>query len=61
MEVKVHLYTQSEPVVRNNVRNTYQKGDLYCVMMNDGKTAYKFPLQHIFRITEIYDDNSWGK
>ncbi|TSC99771.1 MAG: hypothetical protein Greene101415_1089, partial [Parcubacteria group bacterium Greene1014_15] len=47
MQVKVHLYTQSEPVIRDNVRNTYQKGDLYCVMMSDGKTVYKFPLQHI--------------
>ena len=53
MEVRVHLYTQSEPVVMTDVRNAYQKGDLYCVMTNDGKTVYKFPLQHIFRIKEI--------
>jgi hypothetical protein len=53
MEVRVHLYTQSEPIVIANVRNTYQKGDLYCVMLNDDKTVYKFPLQHIFRITEL--------
>ncbi|MBI2064032.1 MAG: hypothetical protein HYT65_03525 [Candidatus Yanofskybacteria bacterium] len=53
MEVRVHLYTQSEPVVMTDVRNAYQKGDLYCVMLNDGKTVYKFPLQHIFRIKEI--------
>lgn len=61
MQVKVHLYSQSEPVVRDNVRNTYQKGDLYCIMMNDGKTVYKFPLQHIFRITEIYDTEGYGQ
>ena len=53
MEVRVHLYTQSEPVVMADVRNAYQKGDLYCVMLNDGKTVYKFPIQHIFRITEL--------
>ena len=53
MEVKVHLYTQSEPVIMTDVRNTYQKGDLYCVMLNDGKTVYKFPIQHIFRIKEV--------
>jgi len=52
MRVYVHLYTQSEPVVIENVRNCYQKGDLYCVMQND-LTVSKFPLQHIFRIKEI--------
>lgn len=52
-KVLVHLYTQSSPVVIEGVHNTYQKGDLYCVMLNDGKTVYKFPVQHIFRITEV--------
>ena len=61
MRVAVHLYSQSEPVSRDDVRNTYQKGDLFCVMMNDGKTVFKFPLQHIFRITEVYDDESCGQ
>jgi len=51
-EVHVHLYSQSNPVVIKDVRNAYQKGDLYCVMQSDG-TTYKFPLQHIFRIKEI--------
>lgn len=51
MEVLVHLYSQSSPVVIKNVSNTYQKGDLYCVLIKEG-TVYKFPLQHIFRITE---------
>ncbi|MBI5004872.1 MAG: hypothetical protein HZC04_01655 [Candidatus Lloydbacteria bacterium] len=51
MEVIVHLYTQSKPIVMTDVRNTYQKGDLYCVMLNNG-TVEKFPIQHIFRITE---------
>ncbi len=53
MEVQVHLYTQSKPVVMIDVRNAYQKGDLYCIMLNDGMTVYKFPLQHIFRIKEV--------
>lgn len=53
MIVEVHLYTQSEPVVIIDVRNAYQKGDLYCAMLNDGKTVYKFPLLHIFRIKEV--------
>ena len=41
MEVRVHLYTQSEPVVMTDVRNAYQKGDLYRVMLNDGKRKLK--------------------
>lgn len=49
--VIVHLYTQSQPIVIEGSRNTYQKGDLFCVLMPDG-VAYKFPLQHIFRITD---------
>lgn len=51
--VRVHLYSQSEPVEIKNVLNTYQKGDLFCVFLTDKVTVYKFPLQHIFRITEI--------
>jgi len=51
--VKVHLYSQSEPVEIKNVLNTYQKGDLFCVFLIDKITVYKFPVQHIFRITEV--------
>ena len=53
MEVRVHLFTQSKPIVISGVRNAYQKGDCYCVMLDDRTTVHKFPLQHIFRITEI--------
>ncbi len=52
MKVYVHLYSQSQPVVLKKVRNAYQKGDLYCVMMKCGAVK-KFPLCHIFQITEI--------
>jgi hypothetical protein len=58
MTVEVHLYTQAQPMIIHNVRNTYQKGDLYCVMLLDGPQVgqangvYKFPLQHIFRVKE---------
>lgn len=50
--VEVHLYSQSAPIVISNVRNTYTKDGLYCVNKDDGKIVYKFPTQHIFRITE---------
>lgn len=49
--VLVHLYSQSEPVQVKEVTNTYQKGDLFCVLKKD-KTVDKFPLQHVFRIRE---------
>jgi hypothetical protein len=49
--VAVHLLHQSEPVVRENVRNTYQKGDLYCLMLADGSVE-KYPLIHLFRAVE---------
>lgn len=51
MIVKIHLYTQAQPIRYEGVINTYQKGDLYVVMISP-ETVYKFPLQHIFRITE---------
>jgi len=53
MKVEVHLYTQSQPVVIENVRNAYTKGPLYCVWVIDGP-CYKFPIEHIFRIKEVY-------
>lgn len=51
MTIEVHLYSQSQAVKLEKVHNTYQKGTLYCVMLEDG-TVYKFPLEHIFRIKE---------
>ena len=54
MLVKVHLLHQSKPVEIDNVRNTYQKGDFFCVMI-DGESVQKFPIQHIFRVVE-----EWG-
>jgi hypothetical protein len=52
MTVEVHLYTQSNAVKIADVRNTYTEDGLYCAMLNDQVTVYKFPYQHIFRIKE---------
>ena len=49
--VDVHLLHQSSAARYENVRNTYQKGSLFCVMLDDG-TVHKFPINHIFRVTE---------
>lgn len=54
MIVRVHLYSQSQPVEISSVRNTYTKDGLYCVMTTEADNlVYKFPLQHVFRITEF--------
>ncbi len=52
MRVEIHLKLQSQPMVCENVRNAYQKGNLYCVMYED-KTVDKFPIEDIFRIREV--------
>lgn len=51
-QVTVHLYTQSEPVLIEDVRNTYTKGPLFCVLRHNG-IVDKFPTEHIFRIREV--------
>lgn len=51
VKVSVHLLSQSKPVELTDVRNCYQKGDLYCVML-DGGEVHKFPIAHIFRVIE---------
>lgn len=51
MIVTVHLYPQSQPILITEVVNTYQKGDLFCVLTVDSRVQ-KFPMQHVFRITE---------
>ncbi len=52
MKVEVHLLHQSQAIVIEQVRNTYQKGDLFCVMLETG-IVYKFPVVHIFRVKEL--------
>lgn len=49
--VDVHLLHQSSPVSRDNVINTYTKDGLFCVLLDDF-TVEKYPLLHIFRVTE---------
>jgi hypothetical protein len=51
MICEVHLLHQSQPIVFEAVRNTYQKGDFFCVLELDG-TVSKFPIVHIFRVKE---------
>ena len=50
MEVQVSLLTTSQPIVHQNVVNTYTKDGMYCV--NTGLLVYKYPVDHIFRVME---------
>ena len=51
MKVQVHLYSQSQPIDCKDVRNTYIKDTLFCIMYENG-TVDKFPVDKIFRIRE---------
>lgn len=50
--VEVWMY-QTSVALKFEAFSTYQKGDLFCIYCTDGKVR-KFPLQHIFKITEDY-------
>jgi chaperone required for assembly of F1-ATPase len=52
MRVEIHLLSQSQPIVREGVRNAYVKDGVYCVLL-DGKVE-KYPLTNIFRVVEPY-------
>jgi len=51
--VSVQLTESSQPIVHENVINTYQKGTLWCVYTED-ETVYKYPIANIWRIVEGY-------
>ncbi len=50
--VRVRLEKTSQELIYENVWNTYQKGDLYCICNHD--TVVKIPIDHIFDIRETY-------
>ena len=51
--VTVQLRESSQPVIYENVLNTYQKGDLFVIYTEDGK-SYKHPINTIWRVVEEY-------
>jgi len=53
MKVKIHLKDQSKPIEFENVRNTYTKDGMFCVMIDNGNTVDKFPTLNIHRVTEF--------
>lgn len=51
--IKVHMLSQSRPVVHSDVINSYTKDGMYCVLSGGG-AVLKYPLCNIFRVTEDY-------
>ena len=54
--VQVHLLSQSQPIKRDNVVNTYTKDGLFCLYITKDGESYveKYPLVNIFQIKEKY-------
>lgn len=52
MTVIIRLQTASEPLYYHKVENTYTKGPLYCLRLDNGHTL-KIPLVSIFTIEEL--------
>jgi hypothetical protein len=52
MTVRIHMNSQSKPVVREDVVNAYTKDGMYCVYLECG-TVKKYPMCNIWEVTEI--------
>lgn len=50
MRVKVHLFSQSKPILYKDVLNAYTKDGMYCLMFKD--RVEKHGISTIFRVTE---------
>ena len=50
--IEVWLKETSEPIV-HIAKNTYTKGQFYCVYCTDGR-VHKYPIESIFRVIEDY-------
>jgi len=53
LTVAVHLKDQSQPIIHENVINTYEKGSFFCVYCG-AENVYKYPLVNIWRVKEDY-------
>ncbi len=53
--VKIWLKETSDPIVYQDVDNTYQKGAFYC-LHHISRKATKFPIDNIWRIVEDHSD-----
>jgi len=53
MKVEIQLKESSQPIIYDDVINTYQKGDLFVIYTSKEK-SYKHPIGTIWRIVEDY-------
>lgn len=53
MKVQIRLKDSSQPIERENVVNTYEKGNFYCLYL-ESELVKKYPLADIFDVTEDY-------
>ena len=52
MKVKLYLNEMSQPIEYDNVVNTYQKGELFCIYFDT--KVHKYPVRKIWRVEESY-------
>ncbi len=55
MKIWVILFETSQPILHEDVTNTFQKGEFYCVYVEATNLVYKYPLGNIFRVVEEYE------
>ena len=53
IEVVVQLKEVSQAIEYKEVINFYQKGDLLCIQMSNGK-VHKYPIHDVFRIIQDF-------
>jgi hypothetical protein len=54
MKVEIYLQKASQRIIFENVTNTYQKGDFFCVYLKKENKVYKYPINSLFNIKEDY-------
>jgi len=59
MRVKISLKETSQPLHFDDVKNTYQKGSLFCIYRENEKVT-KYPIAIIWSIEEDYGEHNTG-
>lgn len=59
MKIEIQRNETSQPIIYEDVLNSYTKGPVYCVMflLKGKRVTHKYPLCSIFRIIEDYNDS----
>ena len=60
METEIQLLSTSQPLVYDEVINTYTKGFMYCIFFKNSEgeqVTHKYPSMNIFRVIEPYPDS----